>query len=46
MNGIVDLHMHVVPGIDDGTQSIEESLQLIKLAAEKGVQSFKVMLRY
>ena len=45
MNRIVDLHMHVVSSIDDGTQSIEESLQLIKLAAEKVVQSFKVMLR-
>ena len=37
MNGIVDLHMHVVPGIDDGSQSIEESLQMLKLAAEQGV---------
>ena len=37
MNEIVDLHMHVVPGIDDGSQSIEESLQMLKLAAEQGV---------
>lgn len=37
MNGIVDLHMHVVPGIDDGSRSIEESLQMLKLAAEQGV---------
>ena len=37
MNGIVDLHMHVVPGIDDGSRSIEESLQMLKLASEQGV---------
>ena len=37
MNGIVDLHMHVVPGIDDGSRSIEESFQMLKLAVEQGV---------
>ena len=37
MNGIVDLHMHVVPSIDDGSRSIEESLQMLKCAAEQGV---------
>ena len=37
MNGIVDLHMHVVPGIDDGSRSVEELLQILKLAAEQGV---------
>lgn len=37
MNEIVDLHMHVVPGIDDGSRSIEESLQMLKCAAEQGV---------
>ena len=34
---IVDLHMHIVPGIDDGSRSIEETLQLLKLSAEQGV---------
>ena len=29
--------MHVVPGIDDGSRSVEESLQILKLAAEQGV---------
>ena len=37
MNGIVDLHMHVVPGIDDGSRSVDESLQILKLAVEQGV---------
>ena len=34
---IVDLHMHIVPGIDDGSRSVEETLQLLKLSAEQGV---------
>ena len=37
MQRIVDLHMHVVPGIDDGARSIEESLQMLMLVAEQGV---------
>ena len=34
---IVDLHMHIVPGIDDGSQTIEESLSMLKLSVQQGV---------
>lgn len=37
MYSIVDLHMHVVPRIDDGSTSIEESLELLKLSEQQGV---------
>ena len=37
MNKVVDLHMHVVPSIDDGSRNIDESLQMLKLASEQGV---------
>lgn len=37
MHPIVDLHMHLVPGIDDGSCSIEESLGLLKLSTQQGV---------
>ncbi len=37
MYPIVDLHMHVTPGIDDGSCSIEESLELLKLSISQGV---------
>lgn len=37
MYSIVDLHMHVVPGIDDGSCSIKESLELLKLSIQQGV---------
>ena len=28
-----DIHCHVLPGIDDGSQSWQESLEMLKLAA-------------
>jgi len=37
MNKIVDLHMHIVPSIDDGSRSTNESLKMLKLATNQGV---------
>lgn len=34
---IIDLHMHVVPGYDDGAETMEESLEMLKLAESQGV---------
>ena len=34
---MIDIHSHVLPGVDDGSRSMEESLQLLSLAAESGV---------
>ena len=34
---IVDIHMHVVPGYDDGSEGIEESLEMLRLAESQGV---------
>lgn len=34
---IVDLHMHVVSGYDDGSEGIEESLEMLRLAESQGV---------
>lgn len=34
---IVDMHMHVVPGYDDGAETMEESLEMLKLAESQGV---------
>lgn len=34
---IVDIHTHVLPGVDDGAESIEEAKALIRLAREQGV---------
>ena len=34
---IVDLHMHVVPDLDDGSRNENESLKMLTLAAQQGV---------
>ncbi|MRI34272.1 capsule biosynthesis protein CapC [Endozoicomonas sp. OPT23] len=35
---MIDIHNHIIPGIDDGAQSIEDSLALLKLAVDNGIQ--------
>ena len=32
----VDLHSHLLPGLDDGVQSLEESMEIIRLLAQHG----------
>lgn len=34
---IVDFHMHVVPGIDDGSRNLDESIAMLKLSVSQGV---------
>lgn len=36
---MIDLHCHVLPGIDDGPRTIEESLALVRAAAAAGTQT-------
>ena len=38
MRGIVDFHSHILPGIDDGSADLEESLELLRLSARQGVE--------
>lgn len=33
----IDFHSHILPGVDDGSISIEESLRMLRLQAEQGV---------
>lgn len=40
LEGFVDMHNHILPGIDDGAQNVKQSLELIKGFSEFGVQSF------
>ena len=35
---ITDLHMHVVPGVDDGSFDMRMSLDMLELAYEQGVR--------
>lgn len=38
MSGIIDFHSHVLPGIDDGSSSVEESLALLRMEAKQGIR--------
>lgn len=39
LEGFTDIHNHILPGIDDGAQTVTESKQLLKSFSEFGVQS-------
>ena len=34
---MIDIHNHLIPGVDDGSQSLEESLSLLKQAEQDGI---------
>lgn len=36
---MIDIHCHILPGVDDGAQSLEDSLMMAELACESGVQA-------
>lgn len=36
---MIDFHSHILPGIDDGSESVEESLALLKTLNEQGVDT-------
>jgi protein-tyrosine phosphatase len=35
---ITDFHSHILPGIDDGSRSVEESLGMLRMEARQGIQ--------
>lgn len=37
MTGITDFHSHILPGIDDGSRSVAESVAMLKQEAEQGI---------
>ena len=37
MAGYVDIHSHVLPGVDDGSPSVEVSLAMLEVAIGQGV---------
>ena len=40
LEGFIDIHNHILPGIDDGAKTVEESIELIKAFSEFGVKHF------
>lgn len=39
MVSYVDIHSHILPGVDDGSRSIEESMEMLRMAYEEGVRT-------
>lgn len=46
MEGIVDIHCHILPDVDDGAASLEETAQLLRMEYEDGVRSIIVTPHY
>jgi len=40
LEGFIDIHNHILPGIDDGAKTVEDSIDLIKGFSEIGVKDF------
>ena len=38
MSTVIDFHSHVLPGIDDGSASVEESIAMLQMEAEQGIR--------
>lgn len=38
MSAIIDFHSHILPGIDDGSKSLKESLSMLELEAEQEIR--------
>ena len=44
--GFTDVHCHILPAIDDGSQSMEETLQMLRIAEADGIQRMIVTPHY
>lgn len=38
MNGLIDFHTHILPGVDDGSKSIEMTHSMLRMEWEQGVE--------
>lgn len=36
---MIDIHSHILPGVDDGSQSLDESLEMLSIAVEQGIKT-------
>lgn len=46
MRGFVDLHTHILPGVDDGAKDMPEAVSLIRMAYENGTRAVVLTPHY
>lgn len=44
--GYTDVHCHILPKVDDGSQSMEETMEMLRIAADNGITSMIVTPHY
>jgi len=35
---MIDVHSHILPGIDDGPDTLEETINMLSIASEEGIK--------
>lgn len=43
---IIDMHCHVLPGVDDGARTMEESMKMLEMAYQQGITSVTATPHY
>ena len=38
MDRYIDMHCHILPGVDDGAQNLEETRQMLRIAFKEGIR--------
>lgn len=46
MKGFTDMHTHLLPGVDDGAESMSQSLRLLRMAWENGTRTLVLTPHY
>ena len=35
---MIDIHCHILPGLDDGAQSLDEAVEMARIAEKDGIE--------
>ena len=46
INNLIEMHCHIIPGIDDGSQDIETSLKMIERLQKQGARKIVLTPHY
>lgn len=43
---IIDIHSHILPGLDDGSENLQESIEMLQIAIREGIKTIVVTPHY